>query len=168
MSLGKLPGRFGLRAASQRALIGSFAAEFGRSDGHTFFPSSLMPQPILSTGPNVSNSGERFSATGTSLAIREWRGSGPAKLHVHHADDEAWHVLEGTLRFRFADRVVDARPGTTVFVPAGVAHTYEAIDARYLVFLTPRLVALIDALQQARDASTHAQIYRTYESELLE
>ena len=127
-----------------------------------------MPQPILSTGANPSEPSERFSATGRSLAIREWRGSGPARLHVHHSDDEAWHVLEGTLRFRFADRVVDARPGDTVFVPAGVAHTYDAIDARYLVFLTPRLVALIDAVQQARDASTHAQIYRDHESELLE
>jgi mannose-6-phosphate isomerase-like protein (cupin superfamily) len=127
-----------------------------------------MPQPTPSPEPSVSIPGERFGATGKSLAIREWRGSGPAKLHVHHADDEAWHVLEGTLRFRFADRTVDAQPGTTVFVPAGVAHTYDAIDARYLVFLTPRLVALIDALQQARDASTHAQIYRAYESELLE
>jgi mannose-6-phosphate isomerase-like protein (cupin superfamily) len=67
-------------------------------------------------------------------------------LHVHHEDDEAWHVLEGRLRFRFADRVVEATAGATVFVPAGVAHTYEAIDARYLIILTLRLAALIDEL----------------------
>ena len=127
-----------------------------------------MSGAILSTDLDSSDPSARFSATGRSFAIREWRGSGPAKLHVHHGDDEAWHVLQGTLRFRFADRVVDAHAGATVFVPAGVAHTYEAIEARYLVFLTPRLVALIGELQQARDPATHAQIYRAYESELLE
>lgn len=127
-----------------------------------------MPQPILSTEFTASGSTQQFSATGESLVIREWRGSGPAKLHVHHSDDEAWHVLDGTLRFRFADRVVDAGPSTTVFVPAGVPHTYEAVAARYLVFLTPRLAALIAELQQARDAATHAEIYRDHDSELLE
>jgi mannose-6-phosphate isomerase-like protein (cupin superfamily) len=40
-----------------------------------------------------------FSASGKSFSIHEWRGSGPATLHVHHSDDEAWHVLEGQLTF---------------------------------------------------------------------
>jgi len=30
-----------------------------------------------------------FSSAGKSFEIHEWRGSGPANLHVHHADDEA-------------------------------------------------------------------------------
>lgn len=107
-------------------------------------------------------------AVGRSFSIKEWRGSGPARLHVHHDDDEAWHVLEGTLRFRFADRTLDAIAGTTVFVPAGVPHTYEAIDARYLIVLTPRLDALIAALQRQRDPAKQADIYRQHASELLE
>ena len=45
-------------------------------------------------------SGARFSASGISFGIHEWRGSGPVMLHVHHSDDEAWHVLEGQLMFR--------------------------------------------------------------------
>jgi mannose-6-phosphate isomerase-like protein (cupin superfamily) len=40
---------------------------------------------------------QRMAADGRSFAIHEWRGSGRATLHVHHEDDEAWHVLEGTL-----------------------------------------------------------------------
>lgn len=128
---------------------------------------STMPEPTISTDAGVASSA-RFSATGQSFAIREWRGSGPAKLHVHHADDEAWHVLDGILRFRFLDRHVDAGAGTTVFVPAGVAHTYEAIHARYLVILPPRLVALIEALQESPPAEDEASIYRRYSSELLE
>ena len=89
-----------------------------------------------------------FSATGCSFSIHEWRGSGPAILHVHHSDDEAWHVLEGRLTFRYADRIETVSSGMTVFVPAGVAHTFSAGEgARYLIILTPRLSALIAALQ---------------------
>lgn len=54
-----------------------------------------------------------------------------------------------------------------MFVPAGVPHTYEAIDARYLVVLTPRLVALIGELQQARGMG-EAAIYQEYRSDVLE
>jgi hypothetical protein len=87
-----------------------------------------------------------FSAFGKSFSIHEWRGSGPATLHVHRSDDEAWHVLEGELTFRYADRVEIVGAGTTVFVPAGVAHTYSAgVSTRYLIILTPRLSALIGA-----------------------
>jgi quercetin dioxygenase-like cupin family protein len=87
---------------------------------------------------------------------------------VHNADDEAWHILEGVLRFRFSDRTVEVEAGGTMFMPAGVAHTYEAIDARYLIVLTPRLDALIKALQGERDRSRHPAIYRGHESELRE
>lgn len=123
-----------------------------------------MPEAAVSTTDPAS----RFAATGQSFAVREWRGSGPAKMHVHHADDEAWHVLDGVLRFRFTDRQVDVGAGGTVFVPAGVPHTYEALDARYLVVLTPRLVALIAELQQSPRTTDESAIYRKYESELLE
>ena len=61
-----------------------------------------------------------------------------------------------------------APTGSTVFVPAGVPHTYQALDARYLVVLTPRLAALIAELQSTRDPTAHAAIYRKYESALLE
>jgi quercetin dioxygenase-like cupin family protein len=111
----------------------------------------------------------RFSAAGASFGIHEWRGSGPATLHVHHADDEAWHVLNGELTFRYGDHTETAGPGMTVFVPAGVAHTYTAgDDARYLIVLTPRVTALIAALQADRDPAHQHEIYRRFDSELLE
>jgi len=77
-------------------------------------------------GPIVAGPGApAIAAVGTSLVVHEWTESGPSYLHVHRSDDEAWHVLEGLLRFRFADREVDAPAGTTVFVPAGSPHTYR-------------------------------------------
>ena len=110
-----------------------------------------------------------FSASGNSFSIHEWRGSGPATLHLHHSDDEAWHVLEGQLTFRYASRTETAGPGATVFVPAGVAHTYTAGEgARYLIVLTPRLSALITALQADREPGHQREIYRRFDSELLE
>ena len=110
-----------------------------------------------------------FSASGNSFSVHEWRGCGPATLHVHHSDDEAWHVLDGELTFRFADRTEKAGPGTTVFVPAGMAHTYSAAPGtRYLIILTPRIAALISALQADRDPARQHDIYRRFESELLE
>lgn len=119
--------------------------------------------------PLIAAPGAELAADGASFCLREWQGSGPPTLHVHHADDEAWHVLEGTLRFRFADRTVAANAGATVFVPAGVPHTYEALPgARYLLILTPRLRDLIAALHGTRDRSAQAELYRQYESELLE
>src|SRR5882724_5679379 len=110
-----------------------------------------------------------FSFSGNSFSVHEWRGSGPATLHVHHSDDEAWHVLEGELTFRYSDRTETAGPGTTVFVPAGVAHTFSAgAGARYLIIVTPRLNALIGALQADRDPARQCEIYRKFDSELLE
>ena len=110
-----------------------------------------------------------FSASGNSFSIHEWRGSGPARLHLQHSDDEAWHVLDGELTFRYADREETVGSGTTVFVPAGVAHTYSAgPGARYLIILTPRLSALVAALQADRDSTHQHEIYERFGSELLE
>ena len=133
-----------------------------RNDNSPPLPVIRLPEP---SGRQPST---RFFAAGTSFSVKEWRGSGPATLHVHHADDEAWHVLEGTLHFRFNDGEVDVPAGGTVFVPAGVPHTYWATDARYLIVLTPRLEALIAELQSTHDLAAQPSIYAKYESTLLE
>lgn len=118
--------------------------------------------------PVIAGREAQAIADGTSFCIREWRGSGPPVMHVHHSDDEAWHVLEGTLTFQFSERSVEAPAGTTVFVPAGVAHTYTADQgARYLLVLTPRLRDLIAELQRHREPAAQAEIYRRYDSELV-
>jgi mannose-6-phosphate isomerase-like protein (cupin superfamily) len=101
----------------------------------------MMTRPLVSIPTAPGTGGLPLAASGASFSVMEWRGSGPRNLHIHHADDEAWHVLEGTLRFRFTDGEMDVPAGGTVYVPAGVPHTYVAQDARYLIVLTPRLAA---------------------------
>jgi len=51
------------------------------------------------------------AATGHSFEIHEWSGSGLSYLHVHYADDEAWHIFEENLTFRFGDKQVEAPLG---------------------------------------------------------
>jgi hypothetical protein len=110
-----------------------------------------------------------LAAIGTTFDVHEWSGSGPGYLHVHYADDEAWHILEGTLTFKFRDKRVEAPAGTTVFVPAGVPHDYYESHGptRYLIILTPRLRALISALEAA-PREQHQEIMRRFESEIVE
>jgi quercetin dioxygenase-like cupin family protein len=128
-----------------------------------------MTEPVIALAI-AGGDGSQIEATGNSFVLREWSGSGPAELHVHHSDDEAWHVLSGTLHFRFADGEMDAPTGATVFVPAGVAHTFVALtpDTRYLIILTKRLLSLIEALHADQTHDTKRDLYEAHASELLE
>lgn len=51
------------------------------------------------------------------------RSSGPS-LHVHSNEDEAAYVVGGTLTFRVGDDTFEAGPGTLVWLPRGVPHTF--------------------------------------------
>ncbi len=118
---------------------------------------------------NFSEQKSGLSAiTGNTLEIHEWTGSGPDYLHIHHKDDEAWIVLDGCLKFRFANDEVEAPAGTLIFVPAGVAHTYCEIEpSRYLILLTPKLKELIDQLHKS-PRQQHNEVMKKYDSEVLD
>jgi mannose-6-phosphate isomerase-like protein (cupin superfamily) len=110
----------------------------------------------------------------TSLVIGDWTTDGAdhdvAPLHVHQADDEAWHVISGALRFRFGNEHVIAAAGATVLAPAGTAHTFGNAGpgpSRFIIILPTRLDELISELHES-DPAQHPAIYRRYESELLE
>jgi quercetin dioxygenase-like cupin family protein len=84
----------------------------------------------------------RAEDTGGALGVLEGRffeeGYGPP-LHVHSREDEAMYVLEGQIRFRVGDDEFVAGPGTWVWQPRGVAHTFtvESEGARALLVFTP-------------------------------
>ncbi len=126
-----------------------------------------MKEPIIGTGKDGQSP---ISAMGGSFDVHEWSGSGAGYLHVHHSDDEAWHVLEGTLTFKFANgEIMEATAGTTVFVPAGVPHDYYEAHGptRYLIIMTPKLRELISALQSA-PFKEHGEIMKRFDSEILD
>jgi quercetin dioxygenase-like cupin family protein len=45
--------------------------------------------------------------------------------HVHPEQEERFHVLEGTMKFRMGMRKIVAGPGETVIVPAGKVHKFS-------------------------------------------
>ncbi|HEX5618606.1 MAG TPA: cupin domain-containing protein [Solirubrobacteraceae bacterium] len=66
-------------------------------------------------------------------------GDGPP-LHVHAAEDEAWYVIAGELRFQLGDERAAAPTGSFVFVPRGTPHCFVnagSEPARILVLFTP-------------------------------
>jgi quercetin dioxygenase-like cupin family protein len=62
----------------------------------------------------------------------------PPPLHVHGTEDELFHVLEGTLRFRLGDDELVLEAGDSALASKGVPHTYrvESPQARWLVVTT--------------------------------
>jgi quercetin dioxygenase-like cupin family protein len=84
----------------------------------------------------------RAEDTGGALGVLEGQffeeGYGPP-VHVHSREDEAMYVLEGQIRFRVGDDEFVAAPGTWVWQPRGVPHTFrvESEGARALVIFTP-------------------------------
>jgi len=119
---------------------------------------------------------QRAGSADSEFVVVEWADEGEtsrerpvAPLHVHHADDECWYVLEGALGFRLGDEEVEARVGDAVFVPRGTPHSYwnaHAGRTRYLLVMPRRIADLLEALH-AGSGLDYAAIFRQYESELL-
>lgn len=120
--------------------------------------------------------GGHLGSADSDFVIVEWTDAGAAgiewiaPLHLHRSDDEAWYVLEGKLRFRIGAETFEASPGDAVLAPKGVPHTYgnaqPGQQARYLLVMTPRIQALIEALH-APGADDRAAIFAAHDSELL-
>jgi quercetin dioxygenase-like cupin family protein len=62
-----------------------------------------------------------------------------APLHLHRKEDEAFYVLDGEITFHIGDETLKARPGTFVFGPKNLPHTYtvDSGPARLLFLLSP-------------------------------
>jgi mannose-6-phosphate isomerase-like protein (cupin superfamily) len=117
----------------------------------------------------------------SSFVIQEnvWRvgpgepSRGGIPLHRHRVEDEAWYVLEGTLRFQYGTREFEASKGSGVFLPRGIPHTFwnpGSSPTRYLLIVGPKTAALLEALHGAQrppPAGLKA-LYDTFEVDLLE
>jgi mannose-6-phosphate isomerase-like protein (cupin superfamily) len=123
-----------------------------------------------------SLAGRQLGGAQTDFVMVQWADSGASEWdwiappHVHHSDDEAWYVLEGTLRFKLGDETFEAGPGSAVLAPKGVPHAYGNArlgqPARYLLVMTPKIRDLVQALHEP-GASNYGAIFRAHDSELL-
>jgi mannose-6-phosphate isomerase-like protein (cupin superfamily) len=89
---------------------------------------------------------------------------------VHHGDDEAWYVLEGALGLSRGEERLEVRAGAGALVPRGSAHTFWNLAGertRYLIVMTPRIAALIEALHEPGAPADLRGLFRRFDSELL-
>ena len=94
---------------------------------------------FLGTPTWVKATGEQ---TGGALGLVEQviPAGSASPWHVHHAEDEAFYVVEGEMTFICGDERIAAGPGTWVWGPRGVPHGFRVegtAPARLLLLTTP-------------------------------
>ena len=62
-----------------------------------------------------------------------------APLHVHHREDEAFWILEGSATFQVGDKTIEASAGDYLFGPRDIPHKYTVgkDGCRMLFICTP-------------------------------
>lgn len=75
----------------------------------------------------------KISGTDTDgeLAIFEQTSLSPGKgtpLHIHHAQDEIFQVLEGSYYFQVADKKFTLSKGETIFLPRQIPHAWTQVS----------------------------------------
>ena len=95
-------------------------------------------------------------------------GSSPPR-HIHHREDEIFHVLEGKLLIWCDGNTYEAGPGDTAALPRGVAHTFRVISdtpARTLMTVVPggfeRFFAAVSGLVIPQDMGRLVEISDGY------
>ncbi|HEY1015317.1 MAG TPA: cupin domain-containing protein [Herpetosiphonaceae bacterium] len=97
---------------------------------------------VIRIGPDEVILKLSAAETAGAYALLEFRtapgsGAGP---HVHHGEDEVFHILEGSLSFQLGDQEVTAGPGQVVMIPRGLRHSFRnpgPAPARSLIVFAP-------------------------------
>lgn len=67
-------------------------------------------------------------ADGTTVMIHTAPFDEAPPLHVHHGEDEIFHVLEGVVRYLVGSRRIEAQKGDTLLAPRGVPHGFRVLS----------------------------------------
>jgi quercetin dioxygenase-like cupin family protein len=86
-----------------------------------------------------------FKATGADTGGQYWLAEMQCNLgygspvHVHTQEDELFHVLEGEMSIEVGGQLHHATPGSSVFLPRNIPHSYkvESDRVKVLVLGTP-------------------------------
>jgi len=110
---------------------GSIGFSRGRQslDHSVWYSGALMT--FLATGEDTHGQFALIEAVGR-------RGNVPPP-HIHHREDEIFYVLEGEIVFWVGDRTIKGTPGTMIFLPRDVRHSFtiESEQYRMLILVTP-------------------------------
>jgi quercetin dioxygenase-like cupin family protein len=95
-------------------------------------------------------------------------GEGPP-LHIHANEDEVVYALEGTFRFQLDGEVRDAPTGSFMFIPRGVAHTWQNVGdepARlFVVFAPAGMEAFFVRFSEHAGEASPGETFRRFGSE---
>jgi mannose-6-phosphate isomerase-like protein (cupin superfamily) len=87
---------------------------------------SSDPQPLWFLNTRVIfRRPSASSADGLSIGEHWMPFADSPPLHVHHREDEIFHVLEGVMRFRVGDQETVVEAGQSALAPKGVPHTFR-------------------------------------------
>ena len=114
-------------------------------------------------------SGEETDGRYAVLEILVPQGDMPP-LHVHHEEDEVFHVVDGEVTLFLPGTEISLATGDTFRAPHGVPHTYrvESESARWLVFCAPaRFDAFVRAVSEPAPAAELPPRGRPLDPELL-
>jgi quercetin dioxygenase-like cupin family protein len=70
-------------------------------------------------------------------------------LHVHHTEDEVFHVLDGELLLKVGEDEISASAGAILLAPKGVAHTFKVVSPQGARFLTTTTEGDFEAMVRA-------------------
>lgn len=86
----------------------------------------------------IKASGKDTNGHFSLVEVVEHEGAA-APLHVHHNEDEAFWILDGSLTFEVGEKTIKAETGSFLFGPRDVPHRYtvDKGPARLLFILTP-------------------------------
>ena len=119
-----------------------FIADKLESVANTLKEGKIVPPVIV--GPNE---GDRFqvSAVANSERIIRLRGNQTdgrlmmmeqeilvgesPPLHIHHREDEYFHVVQGEIEFQIGDERILAKTGTWIFAPRFIKHTFRNVNS---------------------------------------
>jgi mannose-6-phosphate isomerase-like protein (cupin superfamily) len=98
-------------------------------------------RPIWFLGNLMVLKATAASTNGAYGLLESWVQAGASPpLHIHHREDESFWILEGSLTVRCGDDIFRAGPGSYVFLPRDVPHTFRVDDdapVHMLTMLTP-------------------------------
>jgi mannose-6-phosphate isomerase-like protein (cupin superfamily) len=72
------------------------------------------------------------SETNGNLFVLQHTGMTPGgpPLHLHHAQEEWFHVEEGEVMFQIGEKQMTLKPGDTALVPRSTPHAFSAVPGR--------------------------------------
>jgi len=73
----------------------------------------------------------RGSQTDGRLTIMEGEiliGESPP-MHIHHREDEYFHVLSGEIEFQIGDDIIYGKTGTWVYAPRYIKHSFRNVNS---------------------------------------